>query len=136
MAIWTTRRGAAVTWVVSGLLAALYLFAGGTKLAGMPMHVEHFAHWGYSDWFRLVVGAWEVVFGILLLVPSLAFYAASGLALGMLGAVYTEVFRGDPPRALFPLVLLGILIVLVRLRAAERWRPGGRPAIQVPGKAV
>jgi hypothetical protein len=28
---------------VSGLMTALYLFAGGTKLAGMPMHIEHFA---------------------------------------------------------------------------------------------
>jgi len=24
-------------------MTALYLFAGGTKLAGMPMHIEHFA---------------------------------------------------------------------------------------------
>ena len=111
---------------MSALVTALFLFAGGTKLAGMPMHVEHFAHWGYPWWFRLFVGTWEVTFGALLLVPSLAFYAASALALGMLGAIYTELFRGDPPRALFPLVLLGILIVLMRVRAAERWRSGSR----------
>ena len=122
-------KGAAVAvWVVSALMTALFLFAGGTKLAGMSMHVEHFAQWGYPGWFRLFVGAWELIFGVLLLVPSLAFYAASALALGMLGAIYTELFRGDPPRALFPLILLGILIVLVWLRAGERWRPG-RPAI-------
>lgn len=116
----TSRGRAVAVWVVSGLMTALYLFAGGTKLVGMPMHIEHFAHWGYPDWFRLFVGIWEVVFGTLLLVPSLAFYAAGALSLGMIGAVYTEVFRGDPPRALFPLVLLGILIVLVRARAAQR----------------
>ena len=94
-----------------------------TKLAGTAMHVEHFAQWGYPGWFRLFVGAREVIVGALLLVPRLAFYAASALAMGMLGAIYTELFRGDPPRALFPLVLLGILIVVIRFRAAERWRP-------------
>jgi hypothetical protein len=50
----------------------------------------------------------------------------------MLGAIYTELFRGDPPRALFPLVLLGILIVVIRVRAAERWRPGSRAATGAP----
>lgn len=127
----TPSRGkSAALWLVSGLMAALYLFAGVTKLAGMPMHVEHFADWGYPDWFRLFVGAWEVLFGILLLVPTLAFYAAGALAVGMLGAVYTEVFRGDPPRALFPLVMLGLLIVLMRVRSPERWRPGGHVRVK------
>jgi uncharacterized membrane protein YphA (DoxX/SURF4 family) len=122
-----TSRSRAATWAVSGLLAVLYLFAGGTKLAGIPLHVEHFAQWGYPDWFRLVVGAWEALFGVLLLVPALAWYAAGALALDMLGAVYTEAFRGDPPRALVPLVLLAMLLVLARVRAPGRWRPGGRP---------
>jgi uncharacterized membrane protein YphA (DoxX/SURF4 family) len=101
-------------------MAALYLFSGGGKLAGQPMHVEHFAQWGYPDWFRLFVGTWEVVWGALLLVPRAAFYAASALALGMIGAIYTELSRGDPPRALFPSVLLVILIGLARARRARR----------------
>jgi putative oxidoreductase len=123
MVIGRRRSAAVAVWVVSTVLTALFLFAGGTKLAGTAMHVEHFAQWGYPGWFRLFVGTWEVTFGALLLVPSLAFYAACALALGMLGAIYTEMFRGDPQRALFPLVLLGILIVLIRVRAAARWGP-------------
>jgi len=132
MVIGRSRGAAVAVWVVSALMTALFLFAGGTKLAGMAMHVEHFAHWGYPGWFRQFVGAWEVIFAALLLVPSLAFYAASALALGMLGAIYTELFRGDPPRALFPLVVLGILVVVIRVRAAERWRPGRRGATGAP----
>lgn len=96
-------------WILSALLAALYLFAGGTKLAGAPMHVEHFAKWGYPDWVRLVVGTIEVVSGVMLLAPRVAFYAALALGVDMIGAVYTELFRGDPPRAAFPLVLLLLL---------------------------
>ena len=36
-----------VVMIVSVLMGLMFLFAGGTKLAGLPMHVEHFAHWGY-----------------------------------------------------------------------------------------
>jgi putative oxidoreductase len=119
MAILTSRARGITMWAISGLLAALYLFAGGTKLAGMPMHVEHFAQWGYPDWFRLFVGAWEVVFGLLVLVPRFAAYAAGALAVGMLGAVYTEVFRGVPGQAVVPLVLFGILVGLLWLRVGR-----------------
>lgn len=107
-------------WVLTGLLTLLYLFAGGTKLAGAQMHVEHFAHWGYPDWFRTFVGAWEVVFAVLLVVPRTAVYGAAFLAIGMIGAVYTELFRGDPPRAIFPAVLFVLLALIAYLR-----RPAG-----------
>lgn len=103
------------------LLGVLFLFAGGTKLIGMQMHVEHFAQWGYPTWFRVFVGAWEVAFGLLLFVPRHTFYAAVFLAVGMIGAVYTEAFRGAPSMAITPAVLL-VLLVFV----AYRRRPGHR----------
>lgn len=97
------------------LLGVLFLFAGGTKLIGTQMHLEHFAQWGYPTWFRVFVGAWEVAFGLLLLVPRSTFYAAVFLAIGMIGAVYTEAFRGTPSMAITPAVLL-LLLVLVAYR--------------------
>jgi uncharacterized membrane protein YphA (DoxX/SURF4 family) len=116
----TGSRGRTIAiWVVTGLLAALYLFSGGTKLAGQQMHVEHFAKWGYPDWFRLVVGAVEVGGAILLLVPSLAFYAALVLAVDILGAIYTHLTNNETPNAVVPLVLF----VLLAFVATQR-RPG------------
>ncbi len=112
----TDRIKTTAVWILSGLLALLYLFAGATKLAGMQMHVEHFAHWGYPDWFRLVVGATEVIFGAALLVLQVAFYGAVALGIDMVGAMYTELFRGEPPRAAFPLVLLLLLAVVAYAR--------------------
>jgi hypothetical protein len=91
----------------------------------MQVHVEHFAHWGYPDWFRLVVGAIELVFGAALLVPRFAFIGASALAIDMAGAVYTELFRGEGPRALFPLVLFVLLAWIAYVR---RDAPTARPA--------
>ena len=33
-------------WVISVLLAVLFLIAGVSKLLGATAHIEHFAHWG------------------------------------------------------------------------------------------
>ena len=109
------------------LLGVLFLCAGGTKLIGTQMHVEHFALWGYPSWFRLFVGAWEVGCGLLLLIPRYSFYAATCLVVAMIGAVYTEAFRGTPTMAVTPAVLL-VLLALV----AYRGRPGHRTSGTLP----
>ena len=123
----TDRRGSLPITILSLLMGLLFLFSGSTKLAGMQMHVEHFAHWGYPQWFRLVVGAVEVAGGAALLVPRFAFIAACALAINMTGEVYTELFRGEAPRALFPLVLLILLSLVAYARRAGviQVRPAG-----------
>ena len=103
--------------VLGLLLTVLFLLSGGTKLAGMEPHIEHFAGWGYPDWFRLFVGAWEVLFGALFQVPRFAAIAAGALSLGMVGAIVTVVTRGNPPEALFPAVLLIVIGIVWRTRS-------------------
>jgi putative oxidoreductase len=106
-----------VGWVLSGVLAALYLFAGVTKLAGMLMHVEAFAHWRYPVWFMYVVGAWEVIGAILLVIPRTSTVAAALLAVNMAGAVYTTAVRvNEPQTAIVPAVFLVLLVVTGYLR--------------------
>ena len=39
-------------WIVRGLLAFVFLGAGGAKLYGVPLMVEEFAHMGFGQWFR------------------------------------------------------------------------------------
>lgn len=101
---------------ISGVLALVFLFAGITKLIGMQMHVEHFAKWGYPDWFRLVVGAVEVIGAVLLLVPRAAFYAASVLAVQMLGAAYTHLVNDEAANVPVPLVLFALLAFVAYAR--------------------
>lgn len=105
-------------WVLSGLLAALYLMAGGSKLAGAERHVQGFAHWGLPDWMRLVVGALEVTAAVLLLVPRVAFFGACALVAVMTGATYTHLFRatGEGGMAGLTLVLLSLAAVVAYLR--------------------
>ncbi len=75
---------------------------------GARGHIQHFAHWGYPDWVRVVVGAVETVSAVLLLVPRTAVVGAARIMTIMLGATYTHLFRVENAagRAAFTLSLL------------------------------
>lgn len=114
-------------WVLSGVLAALFLMAGGSKLAGAEQHVKGFAHWGWPAWMRLAVGAVEVTSAILLLVPRAAFFGAGALVVVMAGATYTHLFRadGEGGMAALTVVLLGLAGLVVYARRPDALRLGG-----------
>lgn len=116
-------------WVLTVLIAALFLMAGGSKLAGAEQHVKGFAHWAYPDWFRLVVGAVEVVSAVVLLIPRVAFFGAAALAVVMIGATFTHLFRatGEGSMAVFTLVLFAFtaLLAWARRPASSRGRSPG-----------
>ena len=121
------NRGRTIAlWVLSGILAALFLVAGGTKLAGAERHVQGFAHWGLPDWLRLVVGAVEVTSATLLLIPRAAFFGGCALVVVMAGATYTHLFRatGEVGMALLTLVLLGLAALVAYARRPEGLRRG------------
>lgn len=121
-------------WVLSGLLAALFLMAGGSKLAGVERHVQGFEHWGYPQWFRLVIGAVEVISAVVLLIPRMAFFGAGALMVVMAGAVYTHLFRanGEGLMAIAPLVLLGLAgLVAYARRPTARGGDAPDPAEKV-----
>ena len=107
-AIDSPRRSAVVTgvlWTLQILSAAMFLFAGGLKLAGAPLMVQEFGVVGLGQWFRIFTGTIEVVSAVLLLIPSLAAYGAAALFVTMIGAIVTHLFiLGGSP--LIPLVLL------------------------------
>ncbi len=111
----TTGKGRLMTlWILSGLVALLFVGAGGSKLAGAAAMVDLFAKVGLGQWFRYFTGLLEVAAGIGLLIPRYAFYAAVLLAIVMVGAVIAQVtVLGDspaPPIVLF--VLVGIIAYL------------------------
>lgn len=109
-----SRNRKIALWVLSGLLTALYLFAGGMKLSGRPEVVANFTRYGHSDAFRLFIGAAEVSGAIGLWIPRLAFWAAIGLILIMLGAVYAHVTNGENPVG--PIVIALLLAYIARTR--------------------
>ena len=57
-------------WVLKLVLAALFLLAGGAKLAGLPAMVAVFEQVGLGQWFRYFTGVLEVGGALLLLWPA------------------------------------------------------------------
>jgi putative oxidoreductase len=109
----------AVVWTLQVLAAAVFLFAGTSKLAGVPMMVQMFDVIGIGQWFRYVTGAIEVVGAVLLLVPSLARLGALALAATMVGAILTHLFIvGGNPAA--PIVLLAATTTIAWARRSGR----------------
>ena len=118
MSISTKQRGA-VLWVIQGLLAALFLFAGGFKLA-LPLAALAKVSPLPAPFLKFI-GACEVTGALGLILPGLLRIrtdltplAAAGLVIIMTGAtVATVATQGVAPAAL-PLAV-GILAGVVAL---------------------
>ena len=104
-------------WIIQALLAALFLFAGGTKLV-LPIE-EMTKQMPMPGWFLRFLGVAEVLGALGLVLPwllqirpGLTPLAAAGLMIIMIGATVITILTGDTAMAMFPL-LVGILCVLV-----------------------
>jgi len=112
-----TRMGMALVWTLQVASAAMFLFAGSLKLAGVPLMVHEFGIIGLGQWFRYFTGGVEVISAVLLLVPSLAFFGALALAATMVGAILTHLFIiGGSPAVPIILLVSTATIVWVRRR--------------------
>ena len=114
MATGQEKRKMIALWVLRGVLGLAFLAAGGSKLAGAPAMVAMFAKIGFGQWFRILTGSLEVAGAIGLFVPRLAVYAASMLAVVMVGAIgfHLTTLGGNPGP---PIVLLLLAISSVWL---------------------
>lgn len=117
--------------VVSYLLAFAFLGAGVSKLAGMEMHVDQFAGWGYPAFFLYVVGAVEALAAILIAIPRTRFFGSLDLVVVMLGAVGTHVMAGEfamLPAPLLLLTLAAVVAVATRPQPMFHAKPQGSAA--------
>jgi putative oxidoreductase len=119
-----SRPAAIVAWVLQLGLAAMFLFAGSSKLMGAPMMVQMFDAINLGQWFRYFTGTIEVAGALGLLVPRFAPLAALMLAAVMIGAVMTHLFviGGSPA---IPIMLFVALSVVVYLRRNQLARATG-----------
>jgi hypothetical protein len=111
-------------WIIQGLLAAVFLFAGGVKLVMPAADLAKQAPMLSVGFLRFVavcevLGAVGLTLPWLLRIqPVLTPLAAAGLVIIMIGAVTVTVMTNGLAVALFPLVV-GLLLVFVAL---GRWR--------------
>lgn len=111
-------------WIIQGVLALLFLFAGGVKLV-IPMDQLVKQAPMLSGPFLRFVGVCEVLGAVGLILPrllrirpGLTPLAAIGLVGIMIGAVAVTVATASVPQAIIPAVV-GLVLAFV---AYARWR--------------
>jgi uncharacterized membrane protein YphA (DoxX/SURF4 family) len=115
-----------VVWVLSIIIAAMFLLTGVPKLVGLgTVGLAAAAMRGFPTWIRVVVGFVEVVGAICLLIPATATVAALVLAFVMLPATATQLLSGEPG-VYVPLTALVLLLFVAWRRNATLLRDGYR----------
>jgi hypothetical protein len=100
--------------VSTGLVAALLFFAGFTYLSGSPEAVQGFAHVGYPQQLRIILGIAKPLGAIVLVipgVPKLKERAYAGFTFARISVFFAHYLAKDGPRAFLPLVLLVFLFM-------------------------
>ncbi len=119
-------------WTLSVALAVVFLLAGIPKLTGSgTVWLPAVAMQTFPPFIRIVVGVVEVVCGLALLIPGLAFNAACCLAILMIPASITQLASGEQG-VLVPLGLLCLLLIVAWLRDPEAIRSVYRSVTQTP----
>jgi uncharacterized membrane protein YphA (DoxX/SURF4 family) len=100
--------------VVATVLGLMMTVSGLTKLAGESHQVAMFTMVGLPNWFLALVGTFEVIGGILLLVPAATPIGSLILSTIMVGALWTHAAQGEWINLLPVSVLLWLFLVIFR----------------------
>lgn len=85
-------------WVSTGLVAALSVFAAFAYLSGSPQAVQGFAHVGYPQQLRIILGIAKLLGAIILVVPGLAKlkeWAYAGFTFAWISAIVAHCLAND-----------------------------------------
>jgi hypothetical protein len=118
-----SRKTSIALWVVQGLLAALFLFAGGMKLVTPVDKLAEMSTLPVA--FIQFIGCAEVLGALGLILPGvlrikqvLTPLAASGLTIIMSGAVVATLQTGPAAGAVVPLIVGALLAFVFHGRSA------------------
>ena len=113
-----------IYWVSTGVLAAFSAFAAVTYLLGSPQAIQGFAHVGYPQHLRIILGIAKFLGAIILLAPGLARlkeWAYAGMMFDIAGAVVSRAVVGDGVSAFAaPVAIAAVVIGSWLLRPPRR----------------
>ncbi|MEM7333735.1 MAG: DoxX family protein [Chloroflexota bacterium] len=113
-----------VLWIISGLLAVVFLMAGAMKAMQPKAKLAENMAWveDFSDMQVKGIGILEILGAIGLILPMLTGIApiltplaAVGLVLTMVGAAITHIRQGDEIQQTIPSVVLGVLALVAAI---------------------
>jgi uncharacterized membrane protein YphA (DoxX/SURF4 family) len=113
-------------WATTGLLSALSLFAAYSYLSGNSQAVEGFAHVGYPQQLRILLGIAKLLGVIALLIPGwprLKEWAYAGFTFAWISASVAHYLANEKSSAVMPLVLLVLLAISYVTRPPDRQWP-------------
>jgi len=99
-----------------------------TYLSGSAQAVQGFAHVGYPQQLRIILGIAKLLGAVTLAVPGLPRlkeWAYAGFTFAWISAFVAHYLAKDGPKAFMPLILLAVLFVSYVSRPPGRqWRLG------------
>ena len=110
-------------WLTTGIMAALSLFAAFSYLSGDPKAVEGFAHLGYPQQLRIMLGAAKGLGAVVLVIPGcgrLKEWAYAGFTFAWIAAAVAHWLAHERGEAAMALLLLVFLLVSYVTRPPSR----------------
>jgi uncharacterized membrane protein YphA (DoxX/SURF4 family) len=101
------------------VLGVAMIGAGAMKLVGQADQVAAFTAWGLPVWFRALVGTFEVLGGVLLIVPATTPAGCAILSTIMVGAVWTHAANGEWSHLIPVAVLLTLFLTIFQRNRAR-----------------
>src|SRR5262249_45854142 len=100
--------------VLAVALGVAMIAGGAAKLVGEAHQVAGFVSWGLPPWFRALVGTFEVIGGLLLLLPPTTPIGSLFLSTVMVGALWAHTAYGPWPQPVPVSVLLALFLIIFR----------------------
>jgi hypothetical protein len=119
-------------WVSTAIVAAMMIFTGVLYLSGSAQVVTGFAHVGYPQHLRVILGIAKLCGSMVLVAPGfrlLKEWAYAGFTFAWVVACIAHASAGDGPKSFVPLGLLTVLAV------SYLTRPSGRRLMSSPASA-
>ena len=121
-------------WTVQVLLAVVMISAGLAKLTSVDSMVRMFQEIGLGQWLRVLVGALEVVAGVLMFSSVYSGIGAALILMTMAGALLTHLFLigGNG----LPALVIGLLAaLLLALKRSDVVEPRRKSRIEIQPRA-
>src|SRR5262245_37611126 len=105
--------------VLAVLLGLAMIGGGAMKLVGQSGQVEAFNGLGLPAWFRVLVGTFEVLGGLLVMVPSRAPAGSLILSTILVGALWSHISHAEWAHAVPAAVLLTLFLTIFRASRSQ-----------------
>lgn len=112
-----------IYWITTGLIAASALFAGFAYLSGNQQAVQGFAHLGYPQHLRVILGIAKLLGALALLspgIPRIKEWAYAGFGIAWICAVVAHSLAHETSSAISAAVLIVLLVISYTTRPASR----------------